>query len=53
MKAVPVAEKLGLRCPKCRTQLEDRVGPFWCPGCPRSVSVFEIIDEILEERQEL
>jgi hypothetical protein len=42
MQLVPVAETLGIICPRCATQLEDRIGPFWCPGCQRDVWMLEL-----------
>jgi rubrerythrin len=38
MEAVPVAKTLGLTCPNCGTQLEDAIGPFWCPTCEEPIS---------------
>ena len=43
IKVVPIAATLGLSCPDCAGQLEDRVGPFWCPRCQKGVSAWAIL----------
>ena len=43
IKVVPIAETLGLSCPDCAGQLEDRIGPFWCPQCQKGVSAWTIL----------
>ena len=40
---LPIAAKLGLTCPDCRTPLEDSIGPFWCPVCERPVSAVTLL----------
>jgi hypothetical protein len=48
MEAVPIAEELGLECPYCGGQLEDAIGPFWCPACGRPVSAWLFVMAALE-----
>jgi uncharacterized Zn finger protein (UPF0148 family) len=41
-QVVRIAEALGLTCPDCGGQLEDRIGPFFCPACERFVSAWTL-----------
>jgi rubrerythrin len=42
-EVVPVAATLGLTCPSCGGQLEDGLGPFWCPACESPVSSWTVL----------
>lgn len=47
VQASPIAEVFGLECPVCGGPLEDRLGPFWCPGCQAPVSSWTLVVDIL------
>jgi hypothetical protein len=50
MQPVPIAEALGLKCPDCSGQLEDRIGPFFCPACEKFISAWTLLALMLGGR---